>query len=211
MDGSTKIKVLKFAFWAFVLTTIIHYWPSTWWPNDTGSDDIPTIPTTEREITWNGYDPLVIEERIEPGEYVSMRLEEKNRFEKVSISYGRENGKLLTARIFGTEGYVIRENEKYYKYRPFQYDDKGRKIPPLAVVAVLTPNTSEWWSIPFSMVSWTKDEEYKMKDVCKNNLNQTATCLLVLNSPKGYRSDEVFFKKGYTMTFMVTKHFRVRN
>jgi|GEM_PF-4019311 len=204
-------KFRKYTFWAAVssaaILLIISFWPSSWWLSDTGSNEIPTVPTKSKELTWNGYDPLVVAESVEPGEWISMNLERRNANNKISVSYGAEsNGKRLTTHMFGPEGYVIKENKKYYKYRPFQYDNKGRKIAPLAVVAVLTTDVSKWWSTPLSVVSWTKGEEFDVKDVCKNNLNQTLTCILVLNQPVGYRQTPGLVDNNYTMTFLTTKH-----
>ena len=190
------------------LMLIAHYfWPDNWWPKGKDYAEIPTVAAKSKELTWNGYDPLVVVADVVPGEWISIRLEPKNRPNKISLSYGATSaGKTLATRIFGPEGFVIKRNAKDYKFRPFQYDDSGRKIPPLAVVAVLTADPEKWWSAPLSVVSWSRAEEFDKKTICKNEFKQTLACILVLNQPLGYRQTKGLIDPKFSMTFLVTEN-----
>jgi hypothetical protein len=180
------------------------FWPDNWWPKAESSGNIPTVATKSKELTWNGYDPLVIAETIEPGEWISIRLEQFSRDKKTNVTVGTDikNKVPLKVAIYGPR---FSADEGTKRRKPFRYDTNGRKLKAFTPVVLMTADKKKWRSAPLSVMSWTQAEKFEKKVACKNIYTQTLSCILVLNAPKG-RSDKLFYEQGYTMTFSVTKH-----
>ncbi len=202
MNSLTKSTLAKFATFGFVVAMAYTFWPSTWWPN-TQPKGAPTMPAKSKELSWNGYDPLVLVSDVVPGEWVSIQLEQQSSWKRIQLTVGKsQKGKTLKVRIFGPDFSL--NDSKIERQRPFQHDDEGRELKSFTPVVILTRNPKTWWSAPLSVVSWGQAEEFDSKKVCHNIYKEPLTCLIVLNAKKGYRSDKVFYKGS--MTFLVTEH-----